>query len=619
MKLFRKLTISVSKQRMENRKNLIFCLFLSIVTIGIFWQIQDHEFIIFDDPGYIYENKHVIRGLTFEAVKWAFLESHAANWHPITWISHILDFEMYGLDPGGHHRTNLIFHTVNAILLFLVFLRMTGGFWQSAVIATLFAIHPLHVESVAWASERKDVLSMFFLMFTIWAYLRYIENKEIKNYLLVFLFFALGLMSKPMLVTLPFVLLLLDFWPLKRTGGNLKQLIIEKIPLFGLALGSSVITFFVQQGFGATALQKTIQLDQRIFNAIVSYAEYLWKLIWPLNLSIFYPHQGYMLPTWKIFFSAILLIGITVLAVKTIKRTPFVAVGWFWYLGTLVPVIGIVQVGSQSMANRYTYIPLIGIFIILAGGIPYLLKTFRHQKQILIILSLVVGSFYTFVTWSQVKYWKNSILLFERAIEVVEDENINFAIAHKSLGRSYFKNNEFDKAITSYEKCLVLNPDHWRCYQNIGNVFVEKKEFQKALNYFQLSVKINSNNDSGYNNIGVILQRSGKLDESIELFKKAIKLNPDYVLFYFNLGNTLVENNMIGEAILQYKEALNLDPQSYMIHFKLGNALAKNGFYAESINHFESAINLKPDYIPAIENIKIVNSRMDNQYSERNK
>lgn len=596
---------------MVNRNKILFCIFISILTVSIYWQIQGHDFIILDDPSYIYENNHVIRGLSLESVKWAFTESHVANWHPVTWISHILDHEFYELEPGGHHRTNLIFHTVNAILLFLVFMRMTGAFWQSATMATLFAIHPLHVESVAWASERKDVLSMFFMMLTIWAYIRYVEKRETKKYLLVVLFFALGLMSKPMLVTLPFVLLLLDFWPLNRAQEGLKKIITEKIPLFGLAIVSSLITFLVQQSDGATKSLVYYSMQSRIFNAISSYAEYLVKMVWPTKLSILYPHPGLVLLSWKVVLSGMVLIGITVLAVKTIRRAPYIAVGWFWYVGTLVPVIGFVQVGGQTMADRYTYIPLIGIFIIVAWGIPCLLKNIRRKKQILIALSMVVGSIFSFASWSQAKYWENSIVLFEHAIEVVDDENRNFAMAYNSLGLSYYKNKEYEKAIFHLKKCLKIDPDHWKCYHNIGDILVQKKEFQKAIRYFKRGIKINSKNYRGHNNIGVVLQRMGKVEESIKHFKKSIELKPDQGLSYYNLGKLLAENNRFNEAIFEYKKALKIDPKSFMIHLGLGNALAEKGLYPESIDHYKMAIRIKPDFPAAYENLKIIQSIMD--------
>lgn len=598
---------------MTSRNKFLFCLFISLLTVAVYWQIQGHDFIILDDPSYIYNNNHVTKGLNIESVEWAFTQSHVANWHPITWISHILDYEFYELEPGGHHRTNLIFHTANAILLFLVLMRMTGGFWQSVVVATLFAIHPLHVESVAWISERKDVLSMFFMMLTIWAYIQYVEKRELKNYLLVVLFFVLGLMSKSMLVTLPFVLILLDFWPLNRMSGNFRQIIIEKIPLFALAITSSLITFYVQQNDGATKSLAYYSIQSRIFNAITSYIEYLHKMVWPINLSILYPHPGQVLLTWKVTLSAVILIWITLIAVKIIRQAPFVLVGWFWYLGTLVPVIGFVQVGGQAMADRYTYIPLIGIFIIVAWGFPYLLKNIHQKKRILIVSSVVMTSIFAFASWSQAKYWKNSIVLFNHAIEVVDDENRNFALAYSSLGLEYYKNKEYKKALFNLKKCIKLDPDHWRCYHNIGETLVQKKELHKAIRYFKHGIKLNSKNYLGHNNIGVVLQRMGKLEESIKHFKKSIDLEPDQLLSYYNLGKMLSENNRNNEAIIQYKKALKNDPKSFMIHVGLGNALAQKGFYQKSIDHYKMALKIKPDLLPAQENLKIVKSTMDKQ------
>jgi len=516
--------------KLENRNKLIFCVFISILTIAVYWQIQNHEFINYDDDIYITENTNISKGFTSEAIRWAFTTPYASNWHPITWLSHSFDYQLYGLEPGGHHRTNLIFHTANAILLFLVFMRMTGAFWQSTLVATLFAIHPLHVESVAWASERKDVLSMFFMMLTIWAYLRYVEKNEIKRYLLVVVFFALGLMSKPMLVTLPFVLLLLDFWPLNRAKVVLKKLFIEKIPLIGLAMVSSVITFFAQQNGGATKSLELYSMQARIFNAIVSYLEYLWKTVWPVNLSILYPHPGDTLQFWKVLLSGLVLTGITVLVVKAIRRAPYLAVGWFWYLGTLIPVIGIVQVGGQAMADRYSYIPLIGIFIILAWGLPELVK---NNKSIL--LAGIIIPILTFLTWQQAGYWENSVTIFNHAIKVSNSNNPNFAAVHTSLGNAHAQKGSFVNAVIHYKNAIKINPGHYRAHNNLGAALHTLGEIDEAIIQYTIVIKINPQNILAHTNLANALAKTGSYSEAVTHYESAIKIKPDFQPAHENL------------------------------------------------------------------------------------
>ena len=425
---------------------------MTAATLIAFWQVNHCDFINYDDPSYVTENVHIRHGITTEAIRWAFTTGYAANWHPVTWISHMLDVELFGLKPRWHHLTNLLFHLANTLLLFFVFHRITKTTWQSAFVAALFALHPLHVESVAWVAERKDVLSTFFWMLTMGAYIHYVEHPRFRSYLAVFTFLALGLMSKPMLVTLPFILLLLDYWPLqrfeqktptqeipaeinkpisasKRKGKSsgkqtvqaivkeekpadrkyqwalVRPLLIEKIPLFALAALSSITTFIVQQKGGSVASLEGIAPGVRIANAFVSYIIYVRKVIWPDDLAVFYPHPG-LLPFWQILGAVFLLIAVTVTVILEAKRFPYLAVGWLWFTGTLVPVIGIVQVGSQALADRYTYVPLIGLFIMAAWGVPELLKNWRYRKEALAASSALILMCLLIFTWTQVGYWR---------------------------------------------------------------------------------------------------------------------------------------------------------------------------------------------------------------------
>ena len=397
------------------RRDVLVCLFLIITTFAVYWQVHNHDFINLDDDLYITENDQVQKGLSRESVVWAFTTTHAANWHPLTWLSHMVDFQLYGLNPKGHHLTNVFFHLLNTLLLFFVLQRMTGALWRSGFVAALFALHPLHVESVAWVAERKDVLSTLFWLLTIWAYTWYVERPRRTRYLLTLLTFTLGLMAKPMLVTLPFVLLLLDYWPLGRfqvgqldtalsapgqaslstrsVWSQTLRLIWEKAPFFALAAASSIVTFLVQKGGGAVRPWERFPITIRIANGLVSYVKYMGKMIWPSDLAVFYPHPGASLPIWQAVAAGLLLLSISIAAIRLAKNHPYLAVGWLWYLGTLVPIIGFVQVGGQALADRYTYVSLIGLFIIIAWGVSDIVAKWRYQRVVFIIAAGAPSSY----------------------------------------------------------------------------------------------------------------------------------------------------------------------------------------------------------------------------------
>jgi protein O-mannosyl-transferase len=413
----------------------IISLLLALATFIAFWQVTYADFINYDDWNYVAENSHIQNGLTLEGIEWAYTTGYASNWHPLTWISHMVDVQLFGLQPGWHHLTNLLFHLVNTVLLFLVLHQMTKALWRSVFVVALFALHPLHVESVAWVAERKDVLSTFFWMLTMGMYVSYVGRPRLARYVGLLCCFALGLMAKPMLVTLPFVLLLLDYWPLQRLGQKntaphvkapvqvpisqwslIPPLLTEKIPFFALATLSSIVTYLVQRHGGAMEAFEALSPSARIANAFVSYITYMVKMLWPVNLAVLYPHPtGW--PLWQVLGSVVILIAITVVAIRGIKKRPYVAVGWLWYVGTLVPVIGIVQVGMQAMADRCTYVPLIGLFIIVAWGVPDLLKKWSFRKEALIALPGLCLLFLFLLTWRQVGYWQNSIALYDHTLK----------------------------------------------------------------------------------------------------------------------------------------------------------------------------------------------------------
>ncbi|NIQ87873.1 MAG: hypothetical protein GWN93_01765, partial [Deltaproteobacteria bacterium] len=405
----------------------------------------------------------VHKGLTRESFIWAFTTTDEANWHPLTWLSHMVDCQLYGLNPAGHHLTNVLLHSASTVLLFLILLGMTGSRWRSALVAALFALHPLHVESVAWVAERKDVLSTLFWMLTLWAYLAYTKRPERKRYLLIIVAFTLGLMAKPMLVTLPFVLLLLDYWPLKRIelgqsasglpaanqpstiaekpGAQAFRLLLEKTPLFVLTAASSVVTFVVQKSEGAVGALEVYPLKIRVANALVSYVSYIIKMIWPQNLAVFYPHPGQSLPMWQAVAAGILLVLISIAVIRAGRRQPYLPVGWLWYLGTLVPVIGLVQVGAQAMADRYTYVPLIGLFIMAAWGVPELMKKWHHRRVALVVSAALVLFALMTCARLQLRHWKNSIALLSHAHAVTAKSYL----VHNNLGSALNELGKYDE------------------------------------------------------------------------------------------------------------------------------------------------------------------------------
>ncbi|SVB39219.1 uncharacterized protein METZ01_LOCUS192073, partial [marine metagenome] len=547
------------------------CILLVIATFIAYMQVLKYGFITsFDDTEYLTSNWNIKAGLTKESIVWAFSTSYASNWHPVTWLSHMLDYEFYGLEPFGHHLTSLLFHIINTLLLFGVLLKMTGALWRSGLVAILFALHPLNVESVAWVSERKNVLSTFFLLLTLWAYVKYVDKKNARNYLLVVLFLVLGLMSKPMLVTLPFVLLLLDFWPLKRFGEvRPARLIFEKVPLFILLIGSCVATFIAQRSGGAIRFSEFSSLYFRIANALVSYFEYLRNMLWPSGLSVFYPHPGNALPIWKPLACTIVLVVVTIWVVKEIRRAPYLAVGWFWYLGTLVPVIGIVQVGEQAMADRYTYVPLIGIFIAIAWSLPEQIKT--GKEKLLPILSGIVISLLIALTWIQVSHWKNSITLFKHAINVTDTKYLGVATIHAFLGDAYHREGELGIAISEFKKSLDLDPANLYSLNNLAATLAEQGNLKEGLSYAQKLSRLQPDYTPGLITMGNILEETGKLDQAQIYYEQVLELDSDSFENYLNLANILYRKGNLEGAIPHYKKVINLNPNLLEAHYNLGN------------------------------------------------
>jgi tetratricopeptide (TPR) repeat protein len=502
-----------------------------VATFCVYSQVQDHEFTNFDDAIYCCLEEYSV-GFTSENTKWAFTTFATGNWFPVTWFSHILDYQLYGANAKGYLLTNVFFHIANSPLLFLVLFRMTGAIWPSAFVAAMFAFHPLNVESVAWAAERKNVLSTLFWLITMWTYIHYTEKPTFKRYCFVFLFFALGLMSKSMLVTLPFVLLLLDYWPLRRfkfrqeRGNNeilekntakepeVLRLVLEKIPLFILAIGLSFVTYIAQKSFGNMNYTENLTFSTRLINAMVSYLD---------------PHPGNNLPGWKGILCGMALVGITIISIRLIRKVPYLIVGWFWYLGTLLPVIGIVQVGGQAMADRYMYIPLIGIFIIVAWGVPELISKWRYKEKILSVSVGIIIPTLIVITWGHVSHWKNSITVFKHAIRVTDTKYPALAIIHNNLGIALFADGKNEEAISHYKMAIKLKPTHTIAYYNLGIILFADGKGEEAISYYKMAIRHNPNFTNAHYNLGIILLQKRALKEAVYHFRETVRLRPDLV------------------------------------------------------------------------------------------
>ena len=559
---------------------------LLILTLVVYFQVHSFDFVNFDDRETIVGNTHIRDGITVAGLGWAFTSSYAANWFPVTWISHMLDFQLFGLDSGGFHLTNLMIHLASTALLFVVFKRMTNRLWESAFVSFVFALHPLHVESVAWVTERKDVLSAFFWILTIWLYLKYVDKPGPRRYLLALGAFCLGLMSKQMLVTLPFALLLLDYWPLKSlaeppappqplgqsggTGGfacrrSLSSLLIEKTPFVAISALVSIVTYNVQHAAGAVTALDLIPLSTRAENAVITYVAYLGQFFWPSGLSVFYPYPP-AIPMWQVAGAALILLAISALSLLR----PYLAVGWFWYLGTLVPVIGIVQVGLQARADRYTYIPLIGISIILAWGAAEIIERWPRTKSPLQAAAVLACLAWTFLTWTQIQYWQNSVPLFEHAIASTEN---NF-IAHSNLGVVLAEQGKTQDALRHLFASVEENPNHSDARLSLGALLGELGRSDEAAEQFAQAIRISPNDAQAHNNLGNTLVARQKFAEAANEFRIAIKLLPDFALAHFGLGGALLNLGQTDEAIAQFSEALRLDPSLAPARDGLNKALS---------------------------------------------
>ncbi len=594
----------------SRRFDLFICIALIFATFAIYWQLSTHDFVIIDDPVYVSNNEYVKKGLTIQSVKWSFTTFFAEFWHPLTWISLMLDTQLYGVMSGGYLFTNLLFHTLNSILLFFVFRKMTGAIWQSAFVAALFALHPLHVESVAWIAMRKDVLSTFFAFLAILSYIFYLDNLKKAKYFFMIFFFILGLMAKPMIVTLPFVLILIDFWPIKRlqlsTEDRINTLLIkrsffEKIPLFLIALVISIVTYYAQKTGGGVVPLKAVSLSGRIANAVVSYTGYIEKMVWPNQLAVFYPFNA-DLPVSHVGLSLIVFLLISYFAVKLYKQYPYIIFGWLWYLGTLFPVIGLVKIGDFSMADRYTYVPLIGLFTAISWGIPSLLKNWKFKKIGLILGVGMIFTLLSFVTFKQVGYWKDSVTLFRHAIHVTE----NNYLAHWGLGNALSRNEKIDEAIEHFKEAAHIKPKRVDFHNDLGRALAQSGRFEESISSSKQAIKLKPDYANAYFYLGLAMVGLGRYDKALDNFFEAFRLwkgGPDTINplvskeidFLYKQALKLEEEGKIELAISQYVKLLHLDPYWHPATYRLARLYIEKGKYQNALSLFE--IKISPEWL----------------------
>lgn len=559
-------------------------LLLAGISLAVFGQTIHYDFVNFDDNLYVYNTPAIRAGLTIKGIAHAFISPHANNWHPLTTISHMVDCQLYGLNAGGHHATNVILHTIAVLLLYRMLRQMTGAVWKSAIVAALFAVHPLHVESVAWVSERKDVLSAVFFFLMLTAYGRYVRSPSITRYLAVAGLFAAGLMSKPMLVSAPIVLLFLDYWPLRRfeqpslsrgqtkiSGRDnqrdiIRRLFVEKIPLLALSAGVSILTFILQKR--AAGAIPPLPFLWRAQNAIASYVIYAWKTLWPTHLAVFYPHPNDTLRFWEVIFATVLLLTITAAAIVFRRQRPYLLTGWLWYLVMLVPVIGLVQVGEQGYADRYTYLPHVGLFVLMIWFAADVL-TVRQSRSRFAIITAVAVLIFVPLTWAafiQASYWRNSETLWTHTLAVTSDNDV----ALNNLGYLCADRGEMDKALSHFESAARIRSGKQNPHYDLGSAFVQM-------------------------NLADTLARKGRSDEAMAHYEEAMRLQPNYADAYYNRGSVLFAKGRIDEAIADWEKTLQIQPNDADAHTGLGNALLRKALLREAIAHYEKALALAPE------------------------
>ena len=619
----------------STRTSVFICILLLLAVLAVYGQVAHFQFVRFDDKDYVIRNNHVRSGLSISNILWAMTAYHASNWHPLTWISHMLDVQLWGMNPGAHHLTNVFLHIMSTLLLFTLIIRMTGRTWAAAFVAALFALHPQHVESVAWVAERKDVLSTFFCMLALLAYVNYARHRDVGRYMLAALFFALGLLAKPMLVTLPVIMLLLDYWPLDRFSSSeqgkrssIKSLIIEKIPFFMMTAASCYLTMQAQKAGEAVRSTAMFSPGVRVANALVSYVVYLKKMFYPHNLYLLYTHPGNTLPLWQVIGSGAIIVLITALALRSAKRYPYLAVGWLWYMISLLPVIGLIQVGMQAMADRYMYIPSIGLSIIIAWGAPDLIARLgvkRHTGLILAVPSVTVLTILGICAWSQTGTWRDTASLSthaqaccgvgqnvlwdksqgqaaigdldraERKLRDLIDRNPRNAQAHYDLGVILDMKGSGDEAVKEYEESLRLDPRNADAHNNLGTAMARRGDMSAAEEHFRQAVRLSPSSARSCFNLGIALFKEEKYDESITQLRRAADLDPKMENARLKLGYILLTRERLAEAEIEFRKALRVNPKSPDAYIFLGQVQQQRGNIDGSIESLSTAIKLAPD------------------------
>jgi tetratricopeptide (TPR) repeat protein len=608
--------------------------------MAVYAGVGHHDFVSLDDTVYVSENEHVARGLSASGAIWALtsVSNQTANWHPTTWVSHMLDVELFGMDAGAHHLVNVALHTLNAVILFLLLDGVTGRPWRSACVAALFAVHPLHVESVAWIAERKDVLSTLFWFLTTWAYVRYTRKPRRIRYAAMLLLFVLGLMAKPMLVTLPFTLLLLDWWPLGRFFAETQvehgatstrwrrwtPLVVEKGPLFVLAGLSGVMTIIAHRHGGAVVTLETIPLPARVGNALVSYLGYAWQMIWPVGLSVYYPHSG-AFSLGSAIAALVALAGLSWLAMRAARRRPHLAVGWFWYLGTLVPVIGLIQVGLQARADRYTYVPLIGLFVAIVWECADRVRTHAWARLAVSTATCLIIAVCAAAAHTQVGFWAGNATLWAHALDVNPDNfyahyNLGqmqlksgrvdeatphlqralqlapwFADAHDAMGIAWRQQGRFDLAIAEHEEALRLKPGSLEATVNLGVAFEQRGDFTRAVDQYHQAVRMAPEKAGPHTALGHALAGLGQPDAAIKEFRDALRLQPDFALAHVGLGSVLAAQGQLDAALGHFSEAVRLQPASDLARVQLGMALGAKGDIEGCAAQLREALRINPE------------------------
>src|SRR5437667_7084143 len=610
--------------------NAMVAIFLLVIVWFAFGPALTHGFIDYDDHRYVDQNPTVTNGLTLDGIRWAFTHVHASNWHPLTTISHMLDCQLYGLQPWGHHLTNILLHAAAAILLFLALRQLTGSFWPSLLVAAVFAVHPLRVESVAWVSERKDVLSGVFFMLTLWAYARYARGNVRSSfwYMTVTVLFALGLMCKPTLVTLPFVLLLLDYWPLGRVRPSSSSrrgetasarprrntwswLVIEKVPLFVLSAASCVATLLAQKQ--ALDLSIKAPLEERLGNALISYVAYVGQMIWPAHLAVLYPYPEGNLEIPQVILALLLLLMISVAFFLWRKKYPFLLIGWLWYLGMLIPMIGIIQVGSQVRADRYTYLPQIGLYLLVAWGGMELFQRWHRSREGLAAAAVLVIMALTTRSYLQTSCWRDTETLWRHAIASTS----NNYIAHTNLAQNLTHSGRFTEAIAECQEALKIKPDFAAAHNNLGVALLRNKQsgdgalghdgaVDEAIEHYRKALQINPDFTQAHKNLGIAFLRKEQMEEAIAQFQKTLELEPNDAQAEFSLGSAFLQRREVDEAIAHYQKAVEIRPDYAEARNYLGNAFVAEGKYSEAIANYEAAVRIRPNYSEAHHNMACV-------------